>query len=83
MIELSLIQFLMEEKSLDQDTPLLMTRQDLAKMGITYSNTHLLSLERIDAFPQRVRLSPQKVVWRHDEVIAWIDKRFSQRSGAA
>lgn len=60
---------------------LLITRQDLAKMGITYSNTHLLYLEGIGAFPNRVRLSPQKVVWNHGEIMEWINERSSQRGG--
>ncbi len=59
--------------------PLLMTRQDLAKIGINYSNTHLLYLERIGSFPRRVRLSAQKVVWHHGEIISWMNNRSSQR----
>lgn len=66
---------------MQKEAPLLITRQDLARIGITYSNTHLLSLERIGAFPNRIRLSPQKIVWNHGEVMQWVNERFSQRGG--
>jgi predicted DNA-binding transcriptional regulator AlpA len=64
---------------MEKEELLLITRQELAKIGITYSNTHLLSLEKIGAFPQRMRLSPQKVVWNYAEVMGWLNERSSQR----
>ncbi len=41
----------------------LLTRTDLAEMGISYSNSHLLKLEKDRLFPQRIYLSAQKVCW--------------------
>ena len=60
----------------------LLTRSDLNAMGITYSNSHLLELERIGAFPERIYLSKQKVCWDLSEVEAWLDQKRSRRGGS-
>jgi prophage regulatory protein len=57
----------------------LLTRADLRLLGITYSPAHLLRLEAIGKFPQRVRLSPLKVAWIQKEILAWIEQRSSER----
>lgn len=64
---------------MDKDDKIFMTRLDLARMGVAYSNTHLLYLEKIGAFPKRIRLSPQKVVWNHAEVMSWANGLFASR----
>jgi prophage regulatory protein len=32
-------------------------------------------LERDGAFPQKIRLSPNRIGWRQDEVLAWLESR--------
>lgn len=43
-------------------------RIDLQKRGITFTNKHLLSLEKRGVFPRRVRLGPRSVAWVTAEV---------------
>jgi predicted DNA-binding transcriptional regulator AlpA len=57
----------------------ILTRHDLYNLGITFSNTHLLHLEKIGAFPKRGYLSPQKVFWKADEVNQYLEGRFAAR----
>lgn len=64
---------------MNKEEPILITRQDLVRMRIDYSNTHLLELERIGAFPARIRLTPQKVVWNYAEVMEWLNNHISKR----
>lgn len=59
----------------------LLNRQNLASLGIGFSNTHLLYLEKIGAFPKRIRLSPQRVCWSADEIQAYLDGCFAERKG--
>lgn len=59
----------------------LLTRNDLAEMGISYSNTHLLKLERDLLFPKRIYLSAQKVCWDVLEIEAWIEQQSAKRAG--
>ena len=56
---------------------------DLAELGIIYSNTHLLRLERAGQFPRRIRLSPSKPVWYADEIHRWVDERAAKRGEAS
>jgi predicted DNA-binding transcriptional regulator AlpA len=58
----------------------LLTRQDIAALGISYSNTHLLYLEKLSLFPKRIRLSAQRVVWDHSEILTWCSQRKNARS---
>lgn len=59
----------------------ILTRRDLYEIGICFSNTHLLYLEKIGAFPRRGYLSPQKVFWKADEVNDYLAGRFASRGG--
>ncbi|MBX3515570.1 MAG: AlpA family phage regulatory protein [Rhodospirillales bacterium] len=47
-------------------------RRGLKARGITYTNQHLLRLEKAGKFPQRVRLSAIRVLWLQDEIDGWI-----------
>jgi predicted DNA-binding transcriptional regulator AlpA len=58
----------------------LLSRRDLAAIGISYSNVHLLKLESEGKFPRRVTLSPAKVAWLRNEVAAWIEAKAAERS---
>jgi prophage regulatory protein len=61
----------------------LVSRRELReRYGITYSDTHLLRLERAGEFPKRVRLTPRpraKVWWLEVEIEAWLAERTSNR----
>lgn len=59
----------------------LLTRRDLYGLGICFSNSHLLYMEKIGAFPKRGYLSPQKVFWKADEVNDYLTGRFAARGG--
>lgn len=58
----------------------LITRSELCLLGIEYSNTHLLRLERAGLFPKRIYLSPHKICWKQTEIGAWIHERASHRN---
>jgi predicted DNA-binding transcriptional regulator AlpA len=58
---------------------LLLSRNDLKKLGITYSNAHLLRLEASGRFPARIRLSAGRVVWLYREILDLIEKRAAER----
>lgn len=58
----------------------LLRRADLRRMGIEYSNVHLLRLEARNRFPRRVRLSPAKIAWIEREVLDWLANRAAERS---
>jgi predicted DNA-binding transcriptional regulator AlpA len=59
----------------------LLTRSDLAEMGMSYSNTHLLKLEKDGLFPKRIYLSAQKVCWDFTEVQEWLEAQRARRGG--
>src|SRR5262249_15802045 len=57
----------------------LFSRADLKNLGVSYSNPHLIKLEREGRFPKRLVLSPGKVAWFRREVIAWIEAKAAER----
>ena len=60
-------------------TQRILIRRDLYELGICFSNSHLLYLEKIGLFPKRGYLSPQKVFWKADEVHDYLAGRFAAR----
>jgi prophage regulatory protein len=58
----------------------LLTYKDLRAIGISFSREHLWRLEAAGKFPRRIYLSPQKVAWFEDEVLAWLQARADERS---
>lgn len=60
----------------------LLTRADLAEMGISYSNSHLLKLEKDRLFPVRIYLSAQKVCWDRTEIKEWLEAQRARRGGS-
>lgn len=63
-------------------TTILLTRNDLRNRGISYSNPHLIELERRGRFPCRVTLSPAKVAWIEAEIDQWLNRRIASRSSS-
>ncbi len=61
---------------------ILLIRDDLAEMGISYSNSHLLKLEKEDLFPKRIYLSKQKVCWDSKEILDWLEAQRARRGGS-
>lgn len=57
----------------------LVDRAALRELGITFSNMHLLRLERRGAFPERLYLSPKKIAWPAEEIAAWIEQHMAAR----
>jgi prophage regulatory protein len=51
--------------------------------GVTYSNPHLLRLEREGKFPRRIALGDNRVGWIEEEIDAWIRARMTARDAAA
>jgi predicted DNA-binding transcriptional regulator AlpA len=62
------------------DDKILLTRDDLKKLGIVKSNVTLLRYEAAQRFPRRVRLNGCSVAWRVDEVAAWLNKISEARA---
>jgi len=61
----------------------LLQRADLKRLGIPYSNAHLLRLEARGLLPRRVRLSPGKrgkVTWIERELLDWLNARAAARA---
>lgn len=57
----------------------LITYEGLGPKGIAYSKVQLWRLERAGKFPQRVRLSSQRVAWVESEIDEWIAARITAR----
>jgi predicted DNA-binding transcriptional regulator AlpA len=53
--------------------------KELRALGVPFSRAYLLKLEKRRQFPQRVRLGPNSVAWRLDEIQAWIEMRSAAR----
>jgi predicted DNA-binding transcriptional regulator AlpA len=53
----------------DQKQLRLLSRDELKKLGIKYSNVHMLRLEGEGKIPKRIYLSPAKVAWLEFEVL--------------
>jgi prophage regulatory protein len=58
----------------------LLSYKQLQESGIRFSREHLRRLEAADKFPKRIRLSPQKIAWFEDEIIAWLAERDGERA---
>jgi prophage regulatory protein len=66
---------------IDRASPrLLLTYKDLKAMGISFSREHLYRLEASRKFPRRIYLSPQKIAWFEDEILAWLTERDAERA---
>ena len=53
--------------------------EDLKKLGIDSSKTHLWRMERDGLFPLRIRLSYRKIAWEANEIDEWIKARAAAR----
>lgn len=60
---------------------LVLTREDLARLGIKISNTTLLRLEASGSFPKRLRIG-NTVTWLAAEVREYISGLAAEREAA-
>lgn len=60
---------------------LVLTREDLARLGINISNTTLLRLEASGSFPKRLRIG-NTVTWLAAEVREYISGLAAEREAA-
>jgi prophage regulatory protein len=67
----------MDKKS---EHPLVLTRNDLKRMGIKVSNASLLRWEALGRFPRRIRMAGCSVAWIAAEIDAWINERRAERA---
>jgi predicted DNA-binding transcriptional regulator AlpA len=60
---------------------MLLTRNDLPRLGITISPSTLLRLEAVGRFPKRIRIGAHSVAWLASEVSAHIHSLALAREG--
>jgi prophage regulatory protein len=58
----------------------LLSFKQLIELGISFSREHIRRLEEAGKFPERIRLSPQKIAWFEDEILAWLAERDAERA---
>jgi predicted DNA-binding transcriptional regulator AlpA len=58
---------------MDDDHRLLLSYEDLKEFGITYSRMTLWRRMKDQTFPKAVRLGGNRIAWRRDEILAFID----------
>ena len=64
-------------------TRLLVNRKQLRDLGVCICSTQVDRLERAGKFPKRIKLGTyreSRVVWRYEDVLAWIEERAKQTS---
>lgn len=63
-------------------TKLLLTRDDLPRLGLNYSNSTLLRWEREGRFPKRVRIGGHSVAWFVSEIHDFVDSLAQAREAS-
>jgi prophage regulatory protein len=61
-------------------TKILLTRDDLPRLGINISPSTLLRLEAAGRFPKRIRLGEHSVAWLASEIEAHIARLAAART---
>lgn len=61
---------------------ILLTRQDLLKLGLNLSNSTMLRLEAASCFPKRIRIGAHSVAWLASEIHEHIAKLAAERGAA-
>lgn len=52
---------------------------DLVARNVVRNRTTLMRWIRDEGFPQPIRLGPNSVAWREEEIAAWLDSRRPTR----
>jgi prophage regulatory protein len=63
--------------------PLVVSLEVLARLGVDFTNQHLLRMEADGRWPRRLSLGSRKVCWLMSEVKAAIARRAEEREAAA
>lgn len=64
------------------NSKILLTREDLSRLGLNISNTTMLRLEATGRFPKRVRIGAHSVAWLAAEIHAHIAALAADREDA-
>jgi prophage regulatory protein len=56
------------------ELPRTLRRREL-RLIVPLADSNIFEMERRGEFPRRFNLSPRCVVWRLDEVVAWLEER--------
>jgi prophage regulatory protein len=59
--------------------PKLLCREELKRLGINYSNVHMLRLEATGKMPKRVYLTPGRVAWIESEILDYLARCIAAR----
>lgn len=62
------------------DQQVVLSRNDLKRLGINVSNSTLLRWEHLGRFPRRIRMAGTSVAWLKSEVDEWLSDRAKERS---
>jgi prophage regulatory protein len=57
----------------------LLCREDIRRLGINYSNVHMLRLEAMGKMPKRLYLTPGRVAWIESEILEYIARCVAAR----
>ena len=63
--------------------PLIVGPDGLRRLGVPFSNQHLLRLEAQGKWPRRLSLGARRVCWQLEEVKGAIARRAAERESAA
>jgi prophage regulatory protein len=58
----------------------LLARDDLKRLGVKYSNVHMLRLEEMGKMPKRIYLSPGRVAWIESEILDYLNRCIAARA---
>jgi predicted DNA-binding transcriptional regulator AlpA len=63
----------------EQQAMKFLSREDLQRLGIKYSNIHMLRLEAMGKMPKRVYLSPGRVAYIESEILDYLARCVAAR----
>jgi prophage regulatory protein len=63
----------------EENPPKLLSREDLKRFGINYSDVQLRRLESAGKFPKRVHLPSRRCMWVESEIVEYINQCIRRR----
>ena len=55
-----------------------LSKKDLKKL-VLYSPQHIARMEKAGQFPKRIKLGPNRVGWKEQEVLDWLEEKIRNR----
>ena len=55
-----------------------LSKKDLKKL-VLYSPQHIARMEKAGLFPTRIKLGPNRVGWKEQEVLDWLEEKIRNR----